>query len=294
MNQNMNLHPGPLNDEVLYLRDRHRAFHVFTDEENFNRVMMVKRSDRAIWRLLRDHPVVGRVRHLIDAAGFGGLIDCGYRYVDHSLTTALVERWRPETHTFHLPFGEATVTLQDVNVLWGLPIEGAVVSGVDDNLSTADAIALCRRFLGVTPTQAQMSGKSVFGTVILDKLKQEFVEAEATDEECIFRARLILFFLIGSTLLPDNNNNRINVFYLRFLRDLNRTASYSWGSAVLACLYRRLCDATQPDRKAMTGPMMLLQVWAWERIRCLAPRPPSNRFDYTCPIAARYISQIPV
>ncbi|KAH0689322.1 hypothetical protein KY289_016680 [Solanum tuberosum] len=33
---------------------------------------------------------------------------------DHALVTTMVERWRPETHCFHLPFGEVTITLQDV------------------------------------------------------------------------------------------------------------------------------------------------------------------------------------
>ena len=44
--------------------------------------------------------------------------------IDKGLITALVERWRPETNTFHLPVGECTVTLEDVCCLWGLSISG--------------------------------------------------------------------------------------------------------------------------------------------------------------------------
>ncbi|WVZ66532.1 hypothetical protein U9M48_015737 [Paspalum notatum var. saurae] len=44
--------------------------------------------------------------------------------IDNSLITALVDRWRPETHTFHVPYGEMAPTLQDVSYLLGLPIAG--------------------------------------------------------------------------------------------------------------------------------------------------------------------------
>nr|XP_034597431.1 protein MAIN-LIKE 1-like [Setaria viridis] len=43
--------------------------------------------------------------------------------------TALVDRWRPETHSFHLPFGEMTVTLQDCQKMLGLSIRGQPVTG---------------------------------------------------------------------------------------------------------------------------------------------------------------------
>jgi hypothetical protein len=46
---------------------------------------------------------------------------------DRSLLTALVDRWRPETHTFHLPWGEMAPTLQDVSALLGLPMAGEAV-----------------------------------------------------------------------------------------------------------------------------------------------------------------------
>ena len=43
---------------------------------------------------------------------------------DTSLLTCLVDRWRPETHTFHFRWGEMAPTLQDVSYLLGLPLAG--------------------------------------------------------------------------------------------------------------------------------------------------------------------------
>ena len=48
-------------------------------------------------------------------------------HLDRSLLSALVDRWRPETHTFHLPCGEMAPTLQDVSYLLGLPLIGTAV-----------------------------------------------------------------------------------------------------------------------------------------------------------------------
>ncbi|KAK4391684.1 Serine/threonine-protein phosphatase 7 long form [Sesamum angolense] len=55
-------------------------------------------------------------------------LTCGHIEIDTHLITALVERWHPETHTFHFSVGEATVTLQDISIIWALPIEGNIVS----------------------------------------------------------------------------------------------------------------------------------------------------------------------
>ena len=57
----------------------------------------------------------------------GRLAESGLAKQDRSLLAALVDRWRPETHTFHLPCGEMSPTLQDVAMLLGLPISGDAV-----------------------------------------------------------------------------------------------------------------------------------------------------------------------
>ncbi|KAL4321179.1 hypothetical protein AHAS_Ahas14G0084600 [Arachis hypogaea] len=49
--------------------------------------------------------------------------------LDEPLISAFMEQWRPETHIFHMPFGECTITLQDVAYQFDLPIDGHAVSG---------------------------------------------------------------------------------------------------------------------------------------------------------------------
>ena len=55
---------------------------------------------------------------------FVNMVKSGVPKMNACLVTALVDRWRPETHTFHLPCGEMTVTLQDVSMITALPIKG--------------------------------------------------------------------------------------------------------------------------------------------------------------------------
>src|SRR6266508_1680156 len=47
--------------------------------------------------------------------------------LDRSLLSALVDRWRPEMHTFHLPCGEMAPTLQDIACFLGLPLVSTAV-----------------------------------------------------------------------------------------------------------------------------------------------------------------------
>jgi hypothetical protein len=68
---------------------------------------------------------IHRVRFLLLARLFIG----GLPMMDSTVLTTFVNRWHPETHTFHLPCGETTVTLHDVAMILGPPIDGTPVSG---------------------------------------------------------------------------------------------------------------------------------------------------------------------
>ena len=67
--------------------------------------------------------------------------------LDHALITALVEHWHPKMHTFHLPHGEMAITLQDIEVMLGVPVDGLPVTGG----VKLDWLTLCRKLLGHRP-----------------------------------------------------------------------------------------------------------------------------------------------
>ena len=57
---------------------------------------------------------------LLSSTGFQHIALIKQCRIDLALITALVERWRPETHTFHLPWVECTTTLKDVTLHLGI------------------------------------------------------------------------------------------------------------------------------------------------------------------------------
>ena len=85
----------------------------------------------------------------------------GYIQLEHHLITGLVDRWRPETSTFHLRVGEMTITLGDVACLLGIPIDGAPLTNPDP----VDYLSLCQELLGLTPPAEEWWGDEMIQTI---------------------------------------------------------------------------------------------------------------------------------
>ena len=67
--------------------------------------------------------------------------------MDGCLLSCLVDRCRPETHTFHFRWGEMAPTLQDVSFLLGLPLAGQPVGPLEAPLNWETDLA--DRFEGI-------------------------------------------------------------------------------------------------------------------------------------------------
>jgi len=74
---------------------------------------------------------------ILQGTSIGWLQDTSYNMIDHGLICAFVERWHEETSSFHLPFGEMTVTLDDVSCLLHLPIDGMLLPHVSKSRDEA-------------------------------------------------------------------------------------------------------------------------------------------------------------
>ncbi|KAK6133043.1 hypothetical protein DH2020_033198 [Rehmannia glutinosa] len=258
------LHPGPIDDSVLTLQDHHRSTDIWNGQDF--EPLTCRRCDGHFWRL---DAVAPRVQQMMLKAGFYGVYKAGRIRLDHALITALVERWRPETHTFHLPVGEATVTLQDISVLWGLPVDGEPITGIDTNRSMDEWQDICNELLGFRPPPEDFDR----GRLKIRCLQERFktLPDGASEDTVQFYARAYILQLLGGQLLSDMSNNKVKLMYLPLLRDLEAAGRLSWGSAVLACLYRALCRAAKPETSDICGPLVLLQIWAWERVPFIRP-----------------------
>ena len=147
-----------------------------------------------------------------------------------------------------------TITLQDVVVILGLRIHGLPITGTCD----IDWSLLCYELLGVTPPTSKIKGSAISTRCICHQFSHPPVDSDDTTLERY--ARAFILGLIGSTLFTNKKGTHIHMCYLPLLKDLTQTSMYSWGSAVLAHLYRELCRASLDGAIDIIGCVTLLQV----------------------------------
>nr|XP_043638233.1 serine/threonine-protein phosphatase 7 long form homolog [Erigeron canadensis] len=243
----LNVTCAPRNPYLLWLQaqDMRRSYNIFHE-----RVVSEPRCRKGDGRLsdaMKNSMPAKVIQHLKDV-GFFQIFKVVVQKLDHPLITMLVERWRPETNTFHFSIGEATVTLQDVQVIWGLLIYGPTVTGewVTETRNVDYWNNMCMEYLGFFPIDV----------ADFDNLKT--VGSNFTPY-CLYKARKIILAIIGSEIFLDANTYDVSLNFCRNLRDLRKEGRKSWGIAVLACLYRNLSKGSMPARKGIDGSLLLLQ-----------------------------------
>ena len=182
-----------------------------------------------------------RVVDIIKGVGLEGLLRTPGREIDHGLITALVEWWRLETHTFHMPHGEVTITLQDVEVLLGLHVDGKAVTGSIEKVWKE----VCWDFLGFSVPDDNTKVLQGQRIVIKQLLEQVAVPLppNAKEDQLHKFAWCYILVLLGDTIFTDKFSDKVHLMWVQLLEDLRNPRRYSWGRA-LTWLYRELCKAS--------------------------------------------------
>ncbi|XP_074337098.1 protein MAINTENANCE OF MERISTEMS-like [Apium graveolens] len=154
-------------------------------------------------------------RQLLTGWGFRVFVNLGViRQNDIRLITALIERWRPETNSFHFPFGEMTVTLEDVYMIPGLPITGRVVTHVELDHS--------RPYWATSWEDLRLSNEQRdemydWGGVTLHKLREKYGSRpegeqppEFLQQDPIVYTRAYVMFLLGGVLFPTSSRDVVH------------------------------------------------------------------------------------
>ena len=203
------------------------------------------------------------------SSGIAELSKAAFSTVDPVLATCMIERWQPETNSFHLPFGEMTITLDDVKQILKLPVTGKAIVATK-SFGTIAARDLLVQGLRISECEAEemLQGSSV---VPLAWLHERFsgtknhVDTKAntggTSDKGV-EAALVAYhlFVLGCTGLTDKSGTCVSVQYLQYLWNLEDIPNHNWGSALLAYLYRQLSIGSIYNTKQTGGCHTLLQV----------------------------------
>ncbi|XP_068461603.1 protein MAIN-LIKE 2-like [Phaseolus vulgaris] len=156
------------------------------------------------------HP---RILPAVELSGLVGLVGASYDTIDKGLLCAFVERWHPETNSFHLHVGELTMTLDDVSNLLHLPIIGKFY--MYPSLDAAAATDL-----------------------LVDSLRVDRGVAAAETRYCR-----------GGHMRLNKSATSVSVSYLGLFVDLRHTGGYSWEAAALTQMYEQLGEGSYANTR---------------------------------------------
>ncbi|KAK3014487.1 hypothetical protein RJ639_009390 [Escallonia herrerae] len=191
------------------------------------------------------------------------------------LVFGLAERWCSDTNTFMFPWGEATITLEDMIVLGGFCVLGGPVSMP---LQTKEMVDIEDK-LSKARLEVTRSKKKAQESFWLSHLMDSGSEIEHEAFLSLWLSRFVFHRHVRGTINKD-------VFSIAV--HLSRGTRITLAPFVLATLYRdlsllkeTLAASAEFDYESensilvlnLWAPLKLVQVWAWERFPLLQPKP---------------------
>ncbi|KAK7316742.1 hypothetical protein RJT34_00424 [Clitoria ternatea] len=185
------------------------------------------------------------------------------------LILELGQKWCSRTNTFIFPWGEATITLEDMKVCGGFPIVGASVS---TPLETYEEREIEDELL---------ASRRIFNSTKARKVSHKPWMMHFMNKESKLEHEAFLVLWLSRFVFPSNSRETIPKSVYSLAVHLARGTRVALAPAVLASIYRDLSLLNNKIRSVATielgvalwAPFQLVQVWALERFPKLHNQP---------------------
>ncbi|XP_058734877.1 protein MAIN-LIKE 1-like [Vicia villosa] len=256
---------------------------------------------RKIFSLFK--PTAGWFNDAVRGSGLSGLCMTCYTTISHGMQGAFVERWHNETSSFHLPVGEMTITLDDVQCLLHLPIRGPLLT--HSRIQRVEASQWMALYLGMEPEVADFecattSGPHIRFITLSRYFEQHLVaaaDAEAAGDDLFTQyhrgcaLRCWYMHVVGAACFVDKSARYVDVTYLRYFMDLDTVHQWNWGAATLAYLYQKLNEAFNWRTRQLVGSCTPLTSWIISYFSRIHGIHIDLAYVDAMPRAARYVLQ---
>ena len=108
-----------------------------------------------------------------------------------------------------MPYSEVTITLQDVGVLLGLPVDGDTITGSTQK----EWDNVCEEFLGfrlVNDERKQLNGQRILIKRLLEQVANP-LPPNAEEDQLHKYARYYILALLGDTIFMDKFGDRVHL-----------------------------------------------------------------------------------
>ncbi|XP_050369005.1 uncharacterized protein LOC126787118 [Argentina anserina] len=191
------------------------------------------------------------------------------------LVCGLAEKWCCETNTFVFPWGEATITLEDITVLGGFSVLGdSIFSPLESRELREVKAMLEKERMGICDYSVGCR------TVTTKAWMEKFMKSGSELEHEAF-----LVFWLSTYVFNNTSNSSVNEAVFSTAIRLARGIQVVLADTVLAQVYKDLSvlrmkiaalsglkDVNEIVEVTVMSPFHLVQVWAWERFVELRPK----------------------
>ncbi|CAI9088442.1 OLC1v1022769C1 [Oldenlandia corymbosa var. corymbosa] len=202
---------------------------------------------------------------------------------NNELIHGFAEKWCPDTNTFLFPWGETTITLEDVMIIGGYSVLG---DPVFSPIESPESEEVEKKLLDARSELNQTAAKKACQGGWLKK----FMNSGSEIEHEAFLALWLSRFVFPTKSCDDTIGRHV----LNIAIHLARGTKIALAPAVLASLYANLSEmkralvisgskrlqkngkGTKKDEileVSISAPFQLVQIWTWERFVSLRPNP---------------------